>query len=213
MGHTFSSFLCFGFAFLITIQGQTEQEVLLQYKYVPGETYKIMIIETTESHLFDEKVPSPREALWGVPIIMRQAADGKILDMQPLEDVSSKKRKLIDVLKTQSQIGWGLPDRPLKRGEQWERSWAISYDLAERRLESLLKLSMKFVGFDNFRGTQCTVITENIEISGTTSTQFEEVPLKGKGMGEFLFDPVHGRLANYSRQCRRTQAQRRSTMI
>jgi hypothetical protein len=234
MRRAFAPFLLFGFTFIFAIQSQTKQEVLLRYKYVPGETLKyketttihqqgeyirewvltteelssnrtektyadssadvIMAIEKTESRLFNEKVPSPRETLEGVPILLRKAASGKILEMQPLEDVSSKKRKMIDELKVQSQIGEGLPDRPLKRGEQWERSSAVSYDLGERRIELLRKVSMKFLGFDTFGGAKCAVVTMNIEISGTITTQFEEVPVKGKGIGELLFDPARGQL-------------------
>jgi hypothetical protein len=54
---------------------------------------------------------------------------------------------------------------------------------------------MKVIGFDTFGGAKCAVVTMNIEISGTVTSQFEEVPVKGKGMGELLFDPARGRLA------------------
>lgn len=235
MRRTFSLFFLFGFAFLITTQSQTKQEVLLRYKYVPGETLKyketttihqqgeyirewtltteeltsnrtekiyddssadiIMVIENTESRLYKETVPNDREELKGVPILLRQAANGKVLEMQPSGDASSKQRKLIDQMKVQTQMAQGLPDRPLKRGEQWEKSRATSYDLGERRVELFLKVSMKFIGFETFGGAKCAVVTMNIEISGTTSSQFEEVPVKGKGIGELLFDPAHGRIA------------------
>ena len=154
-------------------------------------------LETSETHYFNEKVKSARELLNGVSVLVRLAANGRVLEMKPVEDVSSKKQEMIELTKKQLQLDEGFPTRALRIGEKWENKSAGSYDMGDQRIEQSLKISLKFIGFDKFAGVKCAIVTMNVEVKGTITTQFEEAPVSGSGKGEIVFNPESGKVLQH----------------
>ncbi|HWP82748.1 MAG TPA: hypothetical protein VNN76_08845 [Bacteroidota bacterium] len=153
-----------------------------------------MTIESVDARFFKEKFYSNMDELKGVPILIRRASSGKYVDVKPAEDVSSRKRKIIDGIRVNFEFEGGFPDRPLALGETWESSAGWSFDMEETRFDLQLKRSLKFVGFQDFAGVKCAVISMRIDVGGTVTTPFEEVPIKGSGRGTLFFDFGQGKV-------------------
>lgn len=154
----------------------------------------IMTILAAKATVNQEKTYHEHESLKEIPLLLTVRPNGKVLDFVPMEELSSKKERLVELMKKQHMVEEGYPDRLIKVGETWTTRIALSEDLGELKIEELLVTNSKLVGFETIRGIRAAVLGMNMTVQGTVTTTFEEVPVRGTGRGAIHFDFSRGRM-------------------